>query len=380
MAIRTHSVYIPHETAPITAEELRRAKEQNEGEGCTWKKAMVVGLIALALLVPAIAIPAYMYMNNPSNSSPGSPISPSNPPISNPPNSPQSSPSISPPYTNPSRAITAFTSYTVDTPDRLEMSRLVAENQRSYCEDHDVEYLVFEENLAAPVLPYWSKIKGIIDLLKEKDSSEWIVWMDDDAIVTNPSIDLHDFILSHDGDDPNTHVIVTEDSMTDRGSTDLNTGVLFVRNSKFSRKFFKELWDKRKETVPGHSYTYGDCPNQQCLHEQQAMHDLLRQQPHYKQHVKIIPQRDQQGIGVNVFSRFSHYDRNRDMYLDYSADPYQTRYRSGDFIAQCTGLSTNGYLTKDSLRPYGTNYRLGCVKSLSKDAKRYKPKPKTKKS
>lgn len=250
-------------------------------------------------------------------------------------------PPRSPTFTHP---ITVFTSYTTDNPQRLPMSKIVADNQRKYCALYGYDYRVFEENLAAPeALPYWSKIAGILRLLESPEKPEWIVWMDDDALVTNPSIQLQDFIKSHGGDNPNIHVIVTQDSRSGNSwCTDLNTGVLIVRNSRFSRKFFKSLWRKRLENFRGESYTYGDCPHQQCLHEQQAMHDLLISNSQYRQHVLIIPQRDDQGVGINVFRRFSHHDRERDMHLDYQGDPYETRFRKGDFIAQCTGLAING--------------------------------------
>jgi hypothetical protein len=250
------------------------------------------------------------------------------------------------------------------------MSQIVTENHRKYCALHGYKYQVFEQNLAAPeALPYWSKIGGIRRLLDSPEKPEWIVWMDDDAIVTNPTIKLQDYIQTHGGSDPNTHVIVSEDSMSGQPwCTDLNTGVLMVRNSDVSRSFFKALWDKRIEPVRGESYTYGTCPNQRCLHEQQAMHDLLRSRPDFRQHVSIIPQRDGQDIGMNVFRRFSHYDYNRDMRLDYGADPSSTRYKEGDFIAQCTGLATAG---SRYIGGPPKNLRLECVNELIQASNKY---------
>jgi hypothetical protein len=336
--------------------------EKSEGYiGISWKKVMGVALVAIGILGGAFLSTQYLNGNLSANDD-----------------------------ITTNGKITVFTSYTTDNSDRLAMSQLVAANQLEYCTDHSYEYRVFEKNLAAPSLPYWSKIQGIRQLLDTTQSS-WIVWLDDDAIITNPSIELQNFILSHGGDNPNTHVIVTEDAMSGFSwGTDLNTGVLFVRNSKFSRKFFDTLWEMRSKVVPdGPGYTYGNCPNQLCLHEQQAMHDLLREREDFQQHVKVIPQRDRNNVGINVFERFSHFDLIRNMQLDYASDHYWTHYRKRDFIAQCTGLATVGctndsfwlnwlnripqFLRKTKWHPiivrwFGTNYRLECVKKLIKDS------------
>lgn len=114
------------------------------------------------------------------------------------------------------------------------------------------------------------------------------------------------------------------------------------------------------------------------------MHDLLRSNPKYHQHVKIIPQRDEHGIGLNVFQRFSHYDTKRRMSLDYDGDPPSTCYRKGDFIVQCTGLATAGLLRSPvadkkenflfaflRIRGYETNFRLECVEHLIDESREY---------
>jgi|GEM_PF-2585194 len=215
-------------------------------------------------------------------------------------------------------------------------------------------------------LPYWSKIAGINQLLDQSagdDKTCWIVWLDDDAIVMNSKIQMEEFIQSHGGSDPDVHVIVTKDIP---GSTDVNTGVLIVRNSEKSREFFKELWEMRHQPVyaNGQYTTYGSCPNQGCLHEQQAMQDLLRNDrwagKKYQKAVNIIPQRSN-GPGLNTFERFSHLDDNRFMYLNYDNDPKESRCQSGDFICQCTGLATKG---RRSWGDPPTNLRMECIDGL----------------
>jgi hypothetical protein len=256
-----------------------------------------------------------------------------------------------------SKKISVFTSYTTDNSERLAMSRKVAENQRLYCAQQGCCYEAVEKNLAPDVLPYWSKVSGIRQRLNEK-GPEWIVWMDDDALVANTKINLDKFIQTHGGSNPNTHVIVTHDMPF--ASTDINTGVLMVRNSPESRQFFDALWQKRNlQTIRTPQYTYGACPNQICLHEQEAMHDLMKEQPQLQKLVNVIPQRGEDGIGINTFHRFDHYDIDRQMNLNYYYnDPWKSTFQSGDFITQCTGLAMRGVR---KLGDIPRNLRMDCI-------------------
>lgn len=287
--------------------------------------------------------------------------------------------SIEPVYNSSNPQICLFTSYTTDQSDRLEMSRMVAENQRNYSLRHGYSYAAYEENLAPDSLPYWSKIAGIRNYLAEAPLCQWIVWLDDDALVTNPSIKMEEFIERHAVSPlhpPN--VLVTQDVYENT----INTGVLIVRNCEESRGFFNSLWDMRHHnSSSAPEYTYGSCPHQKCLHEQEAMQDLMHQQaPFDPSGVRVIAQHDPQNInrvGLNTFSRFDHYDVDRDMLLYYEAlDREENRYRPGDFIAQCTGLATNGHrgtFDEDEVQyslhgKEGSNLRFECIQELARDA------------
>ena len=184
-----------------------------------------------------------------------------------------------------------FTSYTKDNPVRAEMSRSVAKNQRDYARLYGYSYQEYPENLAVELneqgevikswLPYWSKIAGINRILNHEEKGintdpDWIVWMDDDAVVTNPKIKMEDVIYHYKGQDEQTYFIVTEDSQSQKNKNiPLNSAILFIKNNEWSRDFFKKIWEMRTKPVPGRLDTYGDCPNQSCLHEQQAITDLI---------------------------------------------------------------------------------------------------------
>lgn len=236
-------------------------------------------------------------------------------------------------------------------------------NQEAYCKSKGYLYEVYEQNLAKDSLPYWTKIAGINRLLNGKNPSQWIVWLDDDAVITNGKIGFDKVIKNLCDKYPNIDIFVTED--VPYAATKLNTGVLIVRNSDFSRNFFQELFNMRHTVVPRYAtekYTYANCPGQSCLHEQEAMHNLLLDNPNYLKHVKIIPQREPNGVGMNTFMRFNHLDDNRGgIHMTYGGDPESSLGKPEDFIVQCTGLSTKGRLTPESPQ---MNLREACIDHL----------------
>lgn len=290
--------------------------------------------------------------------------------------------------------ICLLTAYTSDNDERLKMSKKVAHNQRDYSKKKGYTYLEYKKNLAVetdPITgdtikwePYWSKIAAINNILNGKESSSlknklrWIVWLDDDAVITNKEIDMEDVISHYTNhlinDDLN--FFVTTDSFS---SVPLNSAVLFIKNNEWSRMFFNKVWEMRNTKVPYESYTYGNCPQQSCLHEQQAITDLLAEDKVLANHARIIPQRDPEyPIGINTFVRENHFDLNRQgMMLIYDGDNPNSRGKKGDFIQQCTGLSTWA-LRMDSMGApdcgmslkclfFGVNLRLECIDKLIAD-------------
>lgn len=281
--------------------------------------------------------------------------------------------------------ICLLTAYTSDNSERLEMSQKVAANQRDYSNLKGYDYLEYTNNLAVetdPVTgstikwePYWSKIAAVNKILNSKESAledkpEWIIWLDDDAVITNPDINMEDVIAHYTKGQQDLNFFVTTDSMSHiLQGIPLNSAVLFIKNNDWSRKFFAKVWEMRKTRVPGESYTYGNCPHQSCLHEQQAITDLLKYEE-FKSHARIIPQRDPfYPVGINTFVRENHIDLNRhNMFLNYDGDKASTRGQEGDFIQQCTGLATRAKkVDAQGNRELGVrNLRLECINKLLK--------------
>jgi hypothetical protein len=263
---------------------------------------------------------------------------------------------------------TVFTAYTTDNPARTSLSRKVAANQAQYCAKRGYEHLTFETNLAQDVakgekiLPYWAKIAGMNKLLNDPTLShkKWFVWMDDDLIVTNKQIKLEDVVLKVDLKGDESFFLTQDAESSIRKEVPFNTAALFVKNNAKSRELFKALWQMRHSAPPNMPGTaYATCPNQSCLHEQQALTELLKKSPRFRSFTKIIPQRVN-GIGINTFHRPKHFDRDRHLFLDYN-DPKETQWHQGDFLGQCTGLATNAWIP-DVEHP--VNLRERCVDQL----------------
>lgn len=248
-------------------------------------------------------------------------------------------------------SITLVTGYTSDHPDRLKMSKKVVENQFAYANRHNYHYLEYKNNLAETYEPYWSKIKIINNWLDSNNGAsedKWLVWLDDDMIIMDPSIKVEDLISKHAGA---KSVIIAKDAISWHAhpESSINTGILFVKNTQESRDFFNKVWDKRNE-----SFTYtekkklikttlGKCKDQKCLHEQAAMADLLEH--NQGRCVAVIDQRDKDNIGINTFIREKAYfslRSNKPHESNYHSDPLSSVASPGDFAAQCTGIPMLG--------------------------------------
>ncbi|CAM9495252.1 unnamed protein product, partial [Phaeothamnion confervicola] len=101
----------------------------------------------------------------------------------------------------------------------------------------------------------WSKIVVLRQLLA-KDTFDWLVFMDMDAFVMNPSIKLEWLIEGSGGKD----ILMTEDW------NGANTGVFLVRNSRWSRWLLDEWWKQDQ-------FISGDFPFE---YEQRGLHFLLQ--------------------------------------------------------------------------------------------------------
>lgn len=146
-------------------------------------------------------------------------------------------------------------------PDQLH---LTITERRRYAAKHN--YYFQYTNLTSDVSPVWQKLPAITDAMIAHPDADWIWWLDQDCIIMNESIDLHDHLLSPSaitqrqrevegtrlrGLDKFTHplanVTITPvpydqlETIVSQNHEGVNAGSLFIRNSPWSRQFI-DLW------------------------------------------------------------------------------------------------------------------------------------------
>ena len=108
-------------------------------------------------------------------------------------------------------------------------AEMTCANKANYCERHGYtfyNYNTFEEKFSVE----WSKIIYCLKLLQKHD---WLFWSDADAMITNLTIKLEDFL------DDSVNAITSKDI------NGMNTGHFFLKNSEWSMLFLKELYNLR---------------------------------------------------------------------------------------------------------------------------------------
>ena len=80
----------------------------------------------------------------------------------------------------------------------------------------------------------WSKIKHI---LKYLDNYDYIVWIDADTYIMNDTIKLEDII---------TELMEQKDIMIARDWKLFNTGVMFCKNSQWTKDFLNHIYEQKK--------------------------------------------------------------------------------------------------------------------------------------
>ncbi|KAF9199708.1 hypothetical protein BGZ49_010135 [Haplosporangium sp. Z 27] len=126
-----------------------------------------------------------------------------------------------------------------------EASLLSAENKRIYAAKHGYDFVAraaeFAQEEHRGRKPVWGKIGAIQKTLPHY---EWLFWMDMDAVVVDLEKDLRDIIneadkLKTDKDQEISLIVArpVRDKM-------LNAGVMLIKNTDWSRRFFNEVQKK----------------------------------------------------------------------------------------------------------------------------------------
>lgn len=165
-------------------------------------------------------------------------------------------------------------------------------NRVAYCYRHGYG---LQGGLTGSEDGFWVKPAAILECLLSGDG--WVAWLDADVLITNQSDPMHWL----DG--------TTHDLIYSTDTNGLNTGVLFVRNTGWSRQLVRRWLDSRS--------FYERYPNG----DQAALAHLLLAEP--KDRWECLPQRT-----------FNSY-----LYGEYGLTHPDGEWRVGDFALHLPGLS-----------------------------------------
>lgn len=143
----------------------------------------------------------------------------------------------------------------------LEQTR---ENRQAYADFHGYKYhfLNISKFDIAPAHPVWAKLPAIAETFRTYPEAQWVWWLDLDAILMTPSVDLNKLLLSHDAlseqllkghefgrsgggksgistlENPDVNNI---DLIFSQDQNGINAGSFFIRRSEWSRVFL-DMW------------------------------------------------------------------------------------------------------------------------------------------
>ncbi|CAG8557499.1 11122_t:CDS:2, partial [Cetraspora pellucida] len=187
----------------------------------------------------------------------------------------------------------------------IDVAYMVSENKRTYAQKHGYAFVPRSLEFQ-PYQSYNRKLKtqGRIDAVKKVlPYYDWVLWIDSDAIITNPEISLqslfnqfYQLVISKKKKQNKANKISTKNNTIENVSQTLkkkseeyyyeevsrpkkdimlNAGVFLIKNSKWSMKFLNNIqkikdMDNRKKT------------------EQASIWNLLSKQPALKNHILLL--------------------------------------------------------------------------------------------
>lgn len=201
----------------------------------------------------------------------------------------------------------------------------IRRNHQDYCDRNRIIYtnhVGSVPSMPKDIQSQWLKIYFLLqELQKQQVNVNTVVWMDDDIVITSP----FDFIRAFENElnQAGKHIYIA----TDTGDPNqVNTGIMLLRNTPETIEMLKLIQSMTNQPVYENNKqvsTLGTCPNQSCLHEQEAFNLLLRTNPKFREKVMIFNSVDltQPHRNLNTMNRFSHYDYKRELPLEYNDDP-----------------------------------------------------------
>lgn len=177
---------------------------------------------------------------------------------------------------NPGASIAIVTLYT------SEIAEYSIESEysiRKYCERNNYTFYVYRDSLDKDSNPNWSKPKAILNHIKNHD---FIVWIDSDTLIFNPSKKLEDIL---DKCSSTKQIIACEDIGSNnkklpKGSL-FNSGVVIFKNHDYTYNILKKWWDFRREGDTSSLYSSGG--------DQEILINIIKKSDPFLHNLKIFP-------------------------------------------------------------------------------------------
>lgn len=150
------------------------------------------------------------------------------------------------------------------------------------------------------IMKVWAKLPAISEAFERNPEAEWVWWLDTDAIIMTPNIDLASHLLNPEAMKPRiargsayrlsngekTDMLVPEnfdvnmaDMVIAQDANGVNAGSFFMRRSDWTRSFL-DIW--------GDPVFYEKNFERQ---EQDVLNHIMLHHPKMREHIAIVPQR-----------------------------------------------------------------------------------------
>jgi hypothetical protein len=141
---------------------------------------------------------------------------------------------------------------------------LSAEINRRYCEGHGYRYkAIVSDNPDPQRSPCWNKVYYIKEEMKSMQDGEWIFWLDSDAAIDHPYLEIEDIAATMDKRSSGCADIGICASIP--FTKNVNTGAMLIRVTPYTRAFMEEWWN-----WPNLRWRQGMCHEQSALDEMMA--------------------------------------------------------------------------------------------------------------
>lgn len=151
-------------------------------------------------------------------------------------------------------------------------------NRVQYCNRHGIDFIRYSFGVGSLEpkgrQPNWGRFQGLMKHLPDYD---WIFYLDTDAIFTNMSIDVRQYI------DENYDLIVAP--KPEEGH--LSTGGMLVRNTPWTMAFIHDLWNQTQFITEGYTGTLSGGDGRMYF-EQSSFHYLYDTREDYRKRIKVV--------------------------------------------------------------------------------------------